>query len=34
MDIDLLSFTLKESCSDGVPSSDGGSLGRVGGGFI
>ena len=29
MDIDLLLFTLKESSSDGVPSSEGGSLGRV-----
>ena len=29
MDINVLLFTLKESCSDGVPSSKGDSLGRV-----
>ena len=29
IDIDLLWFTLKERCSDGVPSSEGDNLGRV-----
>ena len=31
MDFDLLMFTLKEICSDGVPSSERGNLGRVDG---